>query len=892
MERTVSRRTTFNQALADYELMLRECTTTAVDGRSFVLVQKLQTWMRSTNTSNRLDNKFVTNTDLLAHAAYSGNSDFLPVEPSAVADVGPECCLVVFCILLELGLGHLLHLLCRAGIVDNQLPVPSSILKKNLSRVALEDRDQVVELFDQRQWKFCPALFSLHMDKQFYENRIIPVCRTQDINAGGTANVTQIVVQAEFVDQKLRTMLEDDEHASYQDKDYDGYFQYFEDEKKAFDGLRLIPGVIRRLGCYSHRSPVVPQNPSTQGTTTMNLLLEYGTYDLRLIFGHLTPPVFPTETIAFWENLFGVANAVSGIHEFKHGGSDFNGWHADIKPENIIFVRGKYKLADPGFACFKKKKAQESGTSPRICLHGGTSTYGAPEVYGTNVDQTIDVWSLACVFSMAATWVVLGFQGVCQYQLVREKALEGLLGTIKDDSHPLLQFLQVPAHAKPCKVDCFHNGTEILPEVAGWHSLLKSSSRRTDPITAALVDLIGNRMLVKDPVERITSRDLCTELRKLVASAKRTMTKVHADETLEARTQRQHMEILLKGIDKDAAPEATEEQQPMRALAPAFVSGLPVNRSALKAHISNLALKKTSHRFRTIPESHSGPTSLGTDKFGVSLGKKKLTKDEFLSKHFNERDIIFLVDDAESMHDHWDATTYLLETLVLKAHDQDPDGPDLIFTNDTQPRKEKNAAEFRKAMEDVRPHRGVHTNIKVSMEKIFHDYISRARDTRKKNSVKALTVIVLTDGLWKGMDDRDEIITEIVQFYKKLEVAMDNGVRHRQVSIQFIQLGDDDEARERLRRLDDDTPYRGIPDIIDYEKFTLGGDIDKMLLGSFVEEMDARNSDDESHPSPARSPGSPPANGVPLRPINETLNDRVSSPTAQRFELPVSRPTR
>jgi hypothetical protein len=58
----------------------------------------------------------------------------------------------------------------------------------------------------------------------------------------------------------------------------------------------------------------------------MNLLLEFGTYDLRLIFGHKLPPVFPKEILAFWEALFEVADAVYGIHEFKTGGSEFNGY--------------------------------------------------------------------------------------------------------------------------------------------------------------------------------------------------------------------------------------------------------------------------------------------------------------------------------------------------------------------------------------------------------------------------------------------------------------------------------------------------------------------------------------------------------------------------------------
>jgi hypothetical protein len=68
------------------------------------------------------------------------------------------------------------------------------------------------------------------------------------------------------------------------------------------------------------------ERQSVEGKDTMNLLLEYGTYDLRLIFGHNLPPVLPKEILAFWEALFEVADAVYGIHEFKTGGSEFNGY--------------------------------------------------------------------------------------------------------------------------------------------------------------------------------------------------------------------------------------------------------------------------------------------------------------------------------------------------------------------------------------------------------------------------------------------------------------------------------------------------------------------------------------------------------------------------------------
>jgi serine/threonine protein kinase len=46
-------------------------------------------------------------------------------------------------------------------------------------------------------------------------------------------------------------------------------------------------------------------------------------------------------------------------------------WHADIKPDNILIVKGKFKLADPGFARFEKKSSRDSTIIP-----GGTTTYG------------------------------------------------------------------------------------------------------------------------------------------------------------------------------------------------------------------------------------------------------------------------------------------------------------------------------------------------------------------------------------------------------------------------------------------------------------------------------------------------------------------------------------
>ncbi len=51
-------------------------------------------------------------------------------------------------------------------------------------------------------------------------------------------------------------------------------------------------------------------------------------------------------------------------------------WHADIKPDNILEIEGKFKLADPGFARFLEKDKGKSNSDPRANMSGGTYSFG------------------------------------------------------------------------------------------------------------------------------------------------------------------------------------------------------------------------------------------------------------------------------------------------------------------------------------------------------------------------------------------------------------------------------------------------------------------------------------------------------------------------------------
>lgn len=172
-------------------------------------------------------------------------------------------------------------------------------------------------------------------------------------------------------------------------------------------------------------------------------------------------------------------------------------WHTDIKPENIIEIGNSFKLGDPGCAYFKEVKGHGEDAPQCEARLGGTDSYGAPEVHQTQPYQTVDIWSLGCVFSVAATWTVLSCPGVEQYELLRRNALRRVLKAGGTKSETLLKSQRLTA--APDSLDCFHNGVHLLGEITGWHALLSNVCSRHDPITANLVKLIDQRMLLQDP---------------------------------------------------------------------------------------------------------------------------------------------------------------------------------------------------------------------------------------------------------------------------------------------------------------------------------------------------------------------------------------------------------
>lgn len=185
------------------------------------------------------------------------------------------------------------------------------------------------------------------------------------------------------------------------------------------------------------------------------------------------------------------------------------------------------------------------------------------------------------------------------------------------------------------------------------------------------------------------------------------------------------------------------------------------------------------------------------------------TCSDFTDNHLQK----FIVDNAESMQTHWGKVKFVLETLLLKAEGLDPDGVDLTFTLgdvkvDTS--KERTIDKIMKKLDndEAKPNQGGYTSMQTSLQDIFDDYFRKLKPSNTKKS--KVTIIVLTDGIWRGTMNKEDVNETIVAFARRLEETLGRPPKERPVSIEFVQFGRDPEATFRLKRLDDELKHEGI----------------------------------------------------------------------------------
>ncbi|PLW06977.1 hypothetical protein PCANC_26478 [Puccinia coronata f. sp. avenae] len=235
----------------------------------------------------------------------------------------------------------------------------------------------------------------------------------------------------------------------------------------------------------------------------------------------------------------------------------------------------------------------------------------------------------------------------------------------------------------------------------------------------------------------------------------------------------------------------------------------------------NSALNQNSHQ-----QHNASPTlSSGEDRLAI------------LARY----DTVLLIDDSASMNqqNRWNeaaaAVAGLADTLVR----YDNDGIDVYFMNSVQHlRNATSAGDVNRLFQRVQPV-GRSTPTDVRVEELLSNYVERLEVGKagKLPSLKPLNLIVITDG---EADDPDTLAYALAGFSDRLE---DGRFPLNQLGIQFIQIGNDPNATQFLKSLDDElrcnsSSRRDIVDTTPYQGRVTTDFLIKALLGGINKRID------------------------------------------------------
>ncbi|KAF6814113.1 hypothetical protein CPLU01_14472 [Colletotrichum plurivorum] len=740
--------------------------------------------------------------------------------------------------------------------------------------------------FYRQQFVWCPIPFELGMG-QIYHHSSSPFSRKKKITPyrdgkgtkENTAALYAIDVPEEMVGLKLQRLMasarierEEKVPEGNLGKGYRYRFalkqfmphksELFTNEKHIFSNLEHKEGMIRYIGWF--KSFELVENAGMQ--EYYNIVLELAEFDFYEAILQESPPRSFDEIQGFWESMFEISRTPASFHTVVVDRDEYQTWHGDIKPENILRVNGQFKLADPG------------GTSMLLSLV-------APQAY-----------------RIQNRWAAQELTGFLIYNELRRQAIY---------------------NAQRLMSDVFHNGKHVLPEISDWHVYIREAARKTDTFTTAVLDMVDNHMPVvkegrwgakdvRKEFERILGnngaletqvpRELQNLLQNIDLKAERDydqnsgFKRVEVDDAakrllalslppaeveFESR-QKLLNEAIQPTAQRSRKPGVSPMQSPRPSLSintanygppldgnfsqgysvpqgdtpmPTHLYPPPITRShgpqrpwqppqpetqyrrPIKVAQVKQELKKKGLTYKPSLTSFSSIiTKKQTTVRGIASEDDHLEElDKRLQDEFKYRYMVFLVDNGMTMSTWWTQATDLLEVLVWRALGYDDDGMELYFTNpDTNLKasikesRKQSVKMFTKAMELAEPdEKGslpCPTTILPELERIINTY-TRAKTSTSKTQPRKMTIIVLTDGIWPGLHNEHTLdlylrsaFHNLRDLHGDLTYIAPGQTQGRQdiseikpVTIQFVQFGDNSKATERLRRLDDDMKYYGCP---------------------------------------------------------------------------------
>ncbi|UZJ55446.1 hypothetical protein CBS101457_004766 [Exobasidium rhododendri] len=286
----------------------------------------------------------------------------------------------------------------------------------------------------------------------------------------------------------------------------------------------------------------------------------------------------------------------------------------------------------------------------------------------------------------------------------------------------------------------------------------------------------------------------------------------------------------------DADPQAYISSASPSSYTPSAGANAPMRQESVTAHASRLS-----------QQGSTGPG--GSSSIGDGVARQPSVKEnqlEFLRAY----DSIFIVDDSSSMNvnekpdgsmgqSRWEEARDALAGMVELAARMDDDGVDIHFLNSEKYLLNcRDPRQVKALFDSILPEGLTPTGTKLEMLLLqYMDDIETYKSTRSGKEPKKRNYICLTDGA--ATDDPESVVIATARRLDRGNFPL------AQIGIQFVQVGDDKEAKEALEELDDalssQHSVRDIVDTVPYQNLALNPDtIIKALLGGINRRQDRK----------------------------------------------------
>ena len=175
-------------------LGIRTHSTLSVSGKRFILTRRFKSWLNS--IADGMGRQTVLERLFFNTVGTNNISGHLATPPWQSNSV------LVFCVLLQLSVAHLLHDFSTSGISDSLLPLEKHDVRalfKSLESL----NEKLADEFFEMQWQFCAATLELDQDHEWPPEMILPICAQNLIAQGRTAEVFEVAIPEDFIGENL-----------------------------------------------------------------------------------------------------------------------------------------------------------------------------------------------------------------------------------------------------------------------------------------------------------------------------------------------------------------------------------------------------------------------------------------------------------------------------------------------------------------------------------------------------------------------------------------------------------------------------------------------------------------------------------------------------------------